>query len=50
MAEREERLYPSLTVTGDISSLGNLHEKKVLQRGKRKTERNAERQKSHIWD
>ena len=50
IAEREERLYPFLTLTGDISSLGNLHgKKKVLQR-KRKTEREVERQKSHIWD
>jgi len=59
MAEREERLYPSLTLTGDISSLGNLHEKKKFYRERerererkreRAKERDAERQKSHIWD
>ena len=51
IVEREERLYPSLTLTGDISSLGNLHGKKKFYREReRKTERDAERQRSHIWD
>ena len=55
IAEHEERLYPSLTLTGDISSLGNLHRKKKFYRQRerekeREKERDAERQKSHIWD
>ena len=46
MAEREERLYPSLTLTGDISSLGNLHEKKKFYREReRERERESERER-----
>jgi len=48
IAEHEERLYPSLTLTGDISSLGNLHRKKKFYRQRereRKRERKREMQK-----
>jgi hypothetical protein len=48
-----ERLYSSPGMTGDISSLGNLHGKKNFCREKereKERERGTERQKSHIWD
>jgi len=49
IAEREERLYPSLTLTGDISSLGNLHGKKKFYREReRERERCRKTEEPHL--
>jgi hypothetical protein len=45
MAEREERLYPPLTLTGDISSLGNYTRRKSFTEREREGERKREMQK-----